>query len=72
MTDSRGKILRVGDCVHKVAHRRVVVKNRPNGRALLNPLSLYTVHAIEDGRVCLRKESRQRKHVVNGAELVKE
>lgn len=44
-TDSRGKIIRVGDSVHKETDVRTVRKKVANGR-VLPPLKVRTVQAI--------------------------
>lgn len=62
MTDSRGKIIRVGDCVHKVASKRSIRKGIPNGR-VLGKLGTQKVQSIikgdwitKDDRVLVRGE----------------
>lgn len=45
-TDARGKIIRVGDSVHRVGAARAINKGEPNGR-VLTPYRTYRVKSID-------------------------
>ncbi len=66
-TDAYGKILRVGDRVHKLIDKREVKKHEPNGRTLApQGTQIVKTTGLKNNGVLLRRG------VFDGADLVKE
>lgn len=69
ITDARGKILRVGDTVHKVAWKRSISKGAANGR-VLDDIPTRKIHDIIGEKVQLRATPRA-KYLVAGDGIIK-
>ena len=70
VTDAHGKVLRVGDTVHKASARRTINKKEANGR-VLDDQKTFRVRQVAAGCVRLRDSGRS-KYTVVADSVVKE
>ncbi len=71
-TDARGKIIRVGDTVHRTSAARAIRKNTINGR-FIPDMRTFRVRAVQPhGFVQIRKNTDKSRGTAHGSTLVKE